>query len=212
MEEFSDKELVRFYRESENNIYLEELLSRHKTYVLKVSNNIYKDYRDRVSFEDIKQEVLLIFIKIVKSKYNLDSEAKFFTYLYKTLKLSSLIFVRDDKYFPCPRSKRLIKRTNIVTNLSQIKTYSRKVSDEDRLNYYYSKRKIYSNIGIPTEDSYVVESIKKILTLQEFNLIYDYSVNEMTQRELAIKYKTTQPKISERLKKIIIKVKKNVSF
>ncbi|GIP02072.1 hypothetical protein J28TS4_04790 [Paenibacillus lautus] len=73
---------------------LEELVERHREYVIRIANkNIYKA-RDRVDLDDLIQAGMIGLIKAYR-RYQPSKEAKFESYAYFQIRKEILAFIRD---------------------------------------------------------------------------------------------------------------------
>ena len=207
-----DKELVRLYRQTLDNVYLEQLLDRHNLYIIKVTNTIFKKHGAKYSYEDVRQEVLLEFINIVKTKFKLESNNTFFTYAFKTLKFASLNFIRDDKFFPLNRNDRM-KNTkgNIVFATDMNYLFDSKT--ESKVVDYLSSKFLLKNqktVVELVEENIIIENVRALLTNKEFDVLYDYIVREKSQTLIAKEIGTNQTAISKMIINSIKKIEESI--
>ena len=205
-----DKETIRLYRDTNDNRYLELLLEKYKAYILKVTYNIFNKYKTRYSYDDCRQEVTLEFIRIVKTKFNVETKFTFFTYMHKVLRLASLNFVRDDRYYPANRSTRIKQFKGNVTFFSDITIgFEEGQESEDDIIDLISKGKD-EPLLTTVEKNLAIENVKNLLTKDEYKLICDYIVKEETQTSIARRTGINQTTISKNILKILEKIEESI--
>lgn len=216
MKSINDREIVIKYRTTLDNSYIMLLLNKYENYINKIIFKIYEKNKHKYSFDDIQQEVHLCFIKIVQEKYDTTKDASFFTYLYKTLPLNSLMFIREDKYYPCSRPTRLKNPTpnvsvfsNIILNFS-----NREMKENEKLEVLLSNRKELDDFnncvyGDWTTSDYnlFIDKVKNSFTLDEFNMLIDFIVHDYTKKDLSIKYNIGKKKLKSQLDEMLFFIK-----
>ena len=184
LKEYNDNELVILYRENSNNIYIEELISRYEAYINKVLTTLHTAHCSKYSKEDIKQEILIAFIDIVKKKFNPDSGVKFFTYMYKSLKFNSMKFIRDDRYYPNERTQRL-KRNNVFYFLDiYIPNLEKELSEIEKIDRILSNNNANDdshdvNLGL------LLSSMDELLNEEQKYIVVEHFVNDRTQVDIS---------------------------
>lgn len=214
VEDFNDELLVMLYRSTKNSLYLETLMVKYTPFINKVLNKMYNNYKEKYSREDIKQEISIIFIDIVKNKFDLNRGYKFFTYTYKALQLSSLRFIRDDRYFPGKRDDRLKHLSNVIgfwdlgDNSSSSKY--RYNSEADIIDTaVFSNYKRQKNEDDKIMYNLVLNSMGEILTDYECNVMTEHLVNDKTQTDIAKIFNVNQVSISKTIATSLEKMRKH---
>ncbi|MGL5460154.1 MAG: hypothetical protein ACRDBY_11115 [Cetobacterium sp.] len=186
-------ECVRLYRQTHDEYYLNILLNKDYKYINKVASRIYQKYKSRYEFTDVLHEVILCYISIVKDKFKLDNnKAKFFTYVHKALPLNSLIFVRDDKYYPGQRDNRI--KTNVDVQPLCSDSYDTPVESEICI----MKTMI---------DKYIKENCDEIESSIMNKMLYE----DLTQTAIANELEIKKNYVSKTIKKHIIEIKKIIN-
>lgn len=205
-----DKEVLRCYRETGDNIYLEILLKKYTPYIRKISFSLFERYKNKYQLDDIMQEVIIEFIKISKYKFDINNSCSFFSYMYKVLKFSALNFIRDDKYFPAKRQDRLKHFDSNVSFFDDIsinfKDGIETTSEVMDLIIPNDSRTVEQMV----ECNVLLEKIRKRLSDEEFELFYDYMVKEISQNKIAKKRNTTQALINKKINKKIKELESNI--
>lgn len=192
-----EKFLIKNVREHNDEKALETLLRIYDKYILKVSWSIFSKCESKYTLDDVKQEVILAFIDIVKFKFNLDADNAFFTYMYTSLRLSSMKFIRNDKYFPIERSERLKKSNNVflIGDLSRASGQTDKKEDDDN---FINKNIGFCDITESIEYNLIVDSVDKLLKNDKDKYIFkEYFIKDKTQTEIAKKLNTHQSVVSK---------------
>ena len=66
-----ERELIRLYQKTNDNIYLEQLIIAHTAYIQKIASKQYKKFGKIVEYQDLVQEGRIGLIKAIK-KFKLD--------------------------------------------------------------------------------------------------------------------------------------------
>lgn len=216
LNKLDDNECIRLYRETGNNIYVEVLLVRYERIISNTSYKIYNNYRDRYSYEDVYQEVRMYMIKII-NLFNLEKGFKFMTYMYKSIKLGSSRFIKQDKFYPCHKDMRT--RFNPISLVGDLKldvdnfcnNNGEKLIDDDTylslidnmINGYDDEELIDDHIIY----SSVLESMKHLLTDDERYIVEQYYIKDKNQMQIATMLNVNQTLVSRTLNRSRNKLK-----
>lgn len=192
-----EKSLIKKVREHNDKKALETLLEIYDKYILKVSWDIFSKCESKYTLDDVQQEVILTFIDIVKFKFNLNANNSFFTYMYTTLRLSSMKFIRNDKYFPIERSERL-KRSSNVFLIGDVIRSCEDFNKKDEIDHFINKNMGSCDNTEDIEYNLVIDSVDKLIKNDKDRYIFkEYFIKDKTQTEIAKNLKTHQSVISK---------------
>lgn len=136
--------------------------------------------------EDIKQDLLMFSYGLIKKPYFTKVENKV-SYLFICLKNEAIRL--NKKYVSDNCNVLSLDVLNPVTNLS----YLEMISNPEEENYFIHAKEYHS-------------IIEKTLVPKDYNLLCDFYLYDMKQKDLAKKYGISQQAISKRIKKIKEKI------
>lgn len=148
--------------------------------------------------EDLKQDLYLYLFNSFQNK-NFNNAKNLDNYIFICLKNQAKYEYRT-KYC-CPIDIVSLDKTNDITGSALIYSIPDNRNDEQNEEYRSS---------IPIDE--LKNRICEICGLGDYELLYRYYVDKVSQKELALKLQITQQTVSKRLKKIVKKLRKELTI
>lgn len=188
-----DKELIELYKKSKNSQdVIDSMVERYQPLLMKIAHQHTRKHKNS-SFEDNFQNAKIGLI-LACQRYNSLSEAKFSSYLYKTVFHYLTTCSEEESFVKCPSSMREVK--SFLGNkyeLDQLKSNHIKekyqLNTKDDIMLFRKKFNLLNPDSVITEDNWVLEniSVDRINDFTNdalFNVFYDSLDN---QEQLIVK-------------------------
>lgn len=181
---------------------IKELLRRNGGVIKKIAGEMF-GYCETFDFDDLYQEGLIAFLKVIE-RYDLESEAKFSTYLYKYVKGIMLNTIR--------RNDGIIRYSE--TFYDKLKTIKLQIEElRIKMGKSLSFNEIIENTNISHEDlvEYLIyrQSVLRFPDIDAFdayNLTTNYDLEELAINEILVDKIFSSSYITEKEKIVLYKM------
>jgi RNA polymerase sporulation-specific sigma factor len=169
------------------------------------ASKIYKNIKQsKYDFEDIFQMCCLSLVNASKT-FDEKRNIKFITYAYSRIYLDVIHQIREDKFYPCHRDKRMYMTMESLDNTFTCNKDSKEISFADKMlsDNYKGCNDVFNNILVKNALDKLPNEYRKIISLRYFK--------DRTQVEVARLLNTNQVAISRMEKKALAELKQYVS-